>query len=238
MFFKAVAEDTVKPGRLISLVLSRLSSTSVAQLICPLASSPLCPSHRGRFVCPVPGQFRGHSDSQTWDNLDPRSPPHHRYRRNLGNTHTHTHIINQQYTTEKLSKKDSLHITPTATVHIEADWGSGQAVDKISPGTGLHIDTGVPLAAVVVEAGAGRQGDDAFVGLRVAAVEPDGSVRAAVVFGDAEGGHRIPGHAREAVPFSGHVAVTKGPGGGLFDVIVCVPPGFVQAGVRRARVQS
>lgn len=62
---------------------------------------------------------------------------------------------------------------------MEADWGSGQPVDKVSPGAGLHIHIGAPLAAVVVEAGAHRKGDGALLELRVAAVEPDGSVGAA-----------------------------------------------------------
>jgi len=121
---------------------------------------------------------------------------------------------------------------------MEADWGSGQAIDKISCFTGLHIYTGVPVAAVVVEAGTNRQGDDAFVGMRVAAVEPDRSMRATVVLRDAEGGHGIPGHAREAVPFSRHVAVTKGPAGWLVDEVVCVPPRVIQADVGRAWVQG
>lgn len=75
------------------------------------------------------------------------------------------------------------------------------------------------------------------MGLRVAAVEPDGSVGATVVLRDAEGGHGIPGHASEAVPFSRHAAVTQRHARRLVDVVVRVPPGFIQADVGRARVQ-
>ncbi len=121
---------------------------------------------------------------------------------------------------------------------MEADWGSGQAIHKVPSSTGLHIYTGVPVAAVVIEAGTDRQGDDAFVGLRVAAVEPDGSVGATVILRDAEGGHGVPGHASEAVPFSRHVAVAQGHAGWLVDVVVRVPPGFIQADVGRAGVQG
>lgn len=90
----------------------------------------------------------------------------------------------------------------TATVNMEADRGSGQAVYEVSPRTGLHVHAAVPLAAVVVEAGTDGQGDDAFVELRVAAVEPNGGVRATVILRDAEGGHGVAGHASEAVPFT------------------------------------
>lgn len=65
------------------------------------------------------------------------------------------------------------------------------------------------MAAVVIEAGTDRQGDDAFMWLRVAAIQPDGSMSATMVFRDAEGGHSIPSHASEAVPFSRHVAITE-----------------------------
>lgn len=121
---------------------------------------------------------------------------------------------------------------------MKADWGSGQAVYEVSPRTGLHVHAAVPLAAVVVEAGTDGQGDDAFVELRVAAVEPNGGVRATVILRDAEGGHGVAGHASEAVPFTRHVAVAHGLAGGLVDVVVRVPPGLVQADVGRARVQG
>lgn len=121
---------------------------------------------------------------------------------------------------------------------MEADRGFGQAIDKVSSVTGLHIYAGVPLAAVVIEAGTDGQGDDALVGLRVAAVEPDWSMGATVILRDAEGGHGVPGHAGEAVPFSRHVAVTQGHAGRLVDVVVRVPPGFIQADVGRAGVQG
>lgn len=125
----------------------------------------------------------------------------------------------------------------TATVNVEADGGSGQAVHEVPSRTGLHVNAGVPLAAVVVEAGAHGQGDDPVVELWVAAVQPDRGVRATVVLRDAEGGHGISGHASEAVPFPRHVAVTQGPAGRLVDMEICVPPGFVQADVGRAGVQ-
>lgn len=121
---------------------------------------------------------------------------------------------------------------------MEADRGSGQAVDKVPPSAGLHFHTGVPLAAVVIEAGTHRQADNAFIGLGVAAIEPDRSVGATVILRDAEGGHGIPGHASEAVPFSGHVAVAQGHTRCLVDMVVCVPPGLVQADVGRAWVKG
>lgn len=96
---------------------------------------------------------------------------------------------------------------------MEADRGPWQAVDKISSRTGLHIYTGVPLAAVVVEAGADGQGDNPIMELWVAAIEPDWGMGAAVVLRDAEGRHRITGHACEAVPLPRHMAVTKGHAG-------------------------
>lgn len=94
------------------------------------------------------------------------------------------------------------------------------------------------MAAVVTEAGTDGQGDNALTGLRVAAVEPDGSVGATVVLRDAKGGHGVPGHACEAVPFSGDMAVTEGHARRLVDVVVCVPPRFIQAHVGRAGVQG
>lgn len=93
---------------------------------------------------------------------------------------------------------------------MEADWGSGQAIHKVPSGAGLHLHAGVPLAAVVTEAGADGQGDDAFVGLRVAAVQPDWSASATVVLRDAERGHGISSHAGEAIPLSRQVAVAEG----------------------------
>lgn len=121
---------------------------------------------------------------------------------------------------------------------MEADGGSGQAVHEVPSRASLHVHAGVPLAAVVIEAGTHGQGDDTFVELWVAAVQPDGGVRATVVLRDAEGRHGVPSHASEAVPFAGHVAVTQGPAGRLVDVEICVPPGFVQADVGRAGVQG
>lgn len=94
------------------------------------------------------------------------------------------------------------------------------------------------MAAVFIEAGAHRQGDDVLVGLRVAAIEPDGRVGATVIFRDAEGGHGIPSHASEAIPLSRHVAVTQGHPRRLVDMVICVSPGFIEANVGRARVQG
>lgn len=94
------------------------------------------------------------------------------------------------------------------------------------------------MAAVVIEAGTHRQGDNAFTGLRVAAVEPDGSMGATVILRDAEGGHGIPGHASEAIPFSRHMAVAQRHASCLIDVVFSVSPGFIQADVGRAGVQG
>lgn len=84
---------------------------------------------------------------------------------------------------------------------MEADGGFGEAIHEVSSRTGLHVHAGVPLAAVVVEAGTHGQGDDAVLELGVAAVEPDGGVCSTVVLRDAEGGHGVSGQAGEAVPF-------------------------------------
>lgn len=121
---------------------------------------------------------------------------------------------------------------------MEADWGSGQAVDKVSPSAGLHIYTGIPLAAVVIETGTHRQGDDAFMGLGVAAIKPDGSMSATMILRDAESGHGITRHASEAVPLSRYLAVAQRHTRWLVDMIVCVSPGFIQADVGRAGVQG
>lgn len=121
---------------------------------------------------------------------------------------------------------------------MEAHRGSGQAVDKVSPGAGLHVHAGVPVAAVVIKAGAHGQGDHAVAGLRVAAVEPDGSVGATVILGDAEGGHGVASHASEAIPFPRHVAVTQGHARRHVDVVIGVPPRLSEADVGRAWVQG
>lgn len=153
-------------------------------------------------------------------------------------THTKTLLTQDKKMNSNSYRMNKCEFSLTATINMEADWGSGQAIHKVSSSTGLHIYTGAPPAAVVIEAGADGQSDDAFVGLRVAAVEPDGSVGATVILRDAEGGHGVPGHAGEAVPFSRHVAVTERHAGWLVDVVVCVPPGFIQADVGRAGVQG
>lgn len=69
----------------------------------------------------------------------------------------------------------------TTTVDMEANRRSGQAVHKVTPSAGFHIHAGIPLATIVSKAGTHRQSDDAFLELRVAAIEPDGSVAAAMV---------------------------------------------------------
>ena len=119
---------------------------------------------------------------------------------------------------------------------MEADGRPGQAVDVVAPRAGLHVHAGVPLAAVAVVAGAHRQRDYALCRFWVGAIEPDGSVSAAVILGDAEGWHGVPGHAREAVPLAGHVAIAERDAGRLVDVVVAVAKGLVQAGVGRTRV--
>lgn len=121
---------------------------------------------------------------------------------------------------------------------MEADWGFGQAIDKISSSAGFDVYTGIPSAAVVIEAGTHGQGDDAIAGLRVATTEPDGRVGATVILRDAESGHGIPGHAGEAVPVSRQVAVAERHTWCLVDVVVGVPPWFVQTDVGRAGVQG
>lgn len=218
-------------------------SLSFVKLICPLrASSPLCLSHPGMFVCLVPGQFQLRSDSQTQDICYLHNPPRHRYHRNLCNIHKDitTTIDKNTVLVAGLGNTLCVHQTCvlTATVNMKANWGSGQAVDKVAPSTSLHIYSGVPMAAVLIEAGAHGPCDDAFVRLRVAAAEPDGCVGATVILSDAEGGHGIPGHASEAIPLSRHMAVTQGHAGRLVDVVICVPPGFIEANVGRAWVQG
>lgn len=126
----------------------------------------------------------------------------------------------------------------TATVDMETDGRAWQAVHVVTAGAGLHIHAGIPLAAVVVEAGTGGQCDDATAGQWVAAVEPDGRVGAAVVLRDAEGGHGISRHAREAVPLPVHVVVAQGHAQGAVHVVVRVPPRLVQADVSGTRVHG
>lgn len=75
---------------------------------------------------------------------------------------------------------------------MEADWGSNQAVDKVSSRAVLRVHTDSPLAAVVIEAGADGQGDDALMGPRVAAAQPDWSVGTTGILRDAECGHGVP----------------------------------------------
>lgn len=121
---------------------------------------------------------------------------------------------------------------------MEADAGLGEVVHIVPPRAGLDLDGGVPEAAVAAEAGAGLAPHDAVGRARVAAVHPDGRVRATVVLGDAEGGHGIAGHAREAVPLAVDAAVARGLPVRAVDAVVRVPPGLVQADVGRAGVQG
>lgn len=126
----------------------------------------------------------------------------------------------------------------TATVGLETDGRSGQTINKVPCSTGLHLHTGVPLTAVVVEADTHRQADNALLTMRVAAIQPDGCMGATVVLRDAEGRHGISSHAGESVPFTRHVAVTQRNPRRLVDVEVRVPPRFIQADVGRAGVQG
>lgn len=83
---------------------------------------------------------------------------------------------------------------------MEADWGSRQEVDNVSSRAGLPVHTESPLAAVAIDAGAYGQGDDAFMGPRVALAQPDWSVGTTVILRDAECGHGVPRRYHEAVP--------------------------------------
>lgn len=85
---------------------------------------------------------------------------------------------------------------------MEADRGPWKAVDVVTAWAGFDIHIGRPVAAVVIEAGTGRQGDDAIVELRVAPIQPDGCVGATVVLLDAERRHGVTGHACESVPLA------------------------------------
>lgn len=124
------------------------------------------------------------------------------------------------------------------TVGVEADAGLAEVVHVVASRAGLDLDGGVPEAAVPTEAGAGLALDDAIGLARVAAVHPDGGVGAAVVLGDAEGGHGVARHAREAVPLPVDAAVARGLPVRAVDPVVRVPPGLVQADVGRAGVQG
>lgn len=136
------------------------------------------------------------------------------------------------------ASSEHLPASLTAAVNVEADGGFGEAVHEVSSRTGLDVHGGVPLAAVVVEAGTHGQGDDAVLELGVAAAEPDGGVCSTVVLRDAESGHGVASQAGEAVPLPRHVAVTQGDAGRLVHVELRVPPGFIQADVGRARIQG
>lgn len=121
---------------------------------------------------------------------------------------------------------------------MEADAGLAEAVHVVPPRAGLDLDGGVPEAAVPAEAGAGLAPHGTVGRARVAAVHPDGRVGAAVVLGDAEGGHGVPRHAREAVPLPVNATVARGLPVRAVDPVLRVPPGLVQADVGRAGVQG
>lgn len=72
----------------------------------------------------------------------------------------------------------------------------------------------------------------------MAAIQPDRSMGATVVLWDAKGGHSISCHPGETVPFSIHMAVTYWLVVRTIDLVVCVPPGFIQTDVGRAWVKD
>lgn len=119
----------------------------------------------------------------------------------------------------------------TPTVGMEAHTGLGEVVHVVPAWACLDFNGGVPEAAIAIEAGAGLARDDTIHLSWVAAVQPDGSVGATVVLWDAEGGHGIPSHASETIPLPFDLAVTRRLPVGAVDLMVCVPPGLVQADV-------
>lgn len=124
----------------------------------------------------------------------------------------------------------------TAAIDMVADTGLGQAIHVVATGASLDLQRGVPQAAVALEASTGPPLHNAIGFQGVAAVHPDWCVGPAVVFWDAEGGHGVARHAREAVPFPIHVVVAQGRILGLIQAVLRVPPGLVQADVGGARV--
>lgn len=61
---------------------------------------------------------------------------------------------------------------------------------------------------------------------------------ATVVLWDAKGRHSITSHASEAIPFPVDLTVARWLAVGTVYLMICVPPGLVQADVGRARVQG
>ncbi len=120
----------------------------------------------------------------------------------------------------------------TATVDVEADRGSGQAVDIVTLSTDLYIHISCPVTAVIIEASTCWEGDNAITRLRVAAVQPDGSMGTTVVLLDTEGWHSIPSHPRKAIPLSRHMPVAQRDSRRVVDVVVSVPPWFIQTDIR------
>lgn len=104
--------------------------------------------------------------------------------------------------------------------------------------TRLDVNRGIPKAAVPIEAGTGLARDDAIRLSRVAAVQPNGRMGAAVVLRDAEGRHSIASHASEAVPLPVDLTVARWLAVGTVYLMIRVPPGFIQADVGRAGVQG
>lgn len=70
------------------------------------------------------------------------------------------------------------------------------------------------------------------------AVEPGWCVGTTVVLLDAKGGHGVTGQTSEAVPLTIYMAVTQGHTSRVVDMVVGIPPWFVQADVGRAGIWS
>lgn len=104
--------------------------------------------------------------------------------------------------------------------------------------TRLDVNRGIPKAAVPIEAGTGLAWDDAIRLSRVAAIQPNGSMSATVVLRDAEGRHSIASHASEAIPLPINLTVACRLAVGTVYLMICVPPGLIQADVGRAGVQG
>lgn len=96
----------------------------------------------------------------------------------------------------------------------------------------------MPVAAVIIKACTCRQRDNAVGRLWVGAVEPDRCVGTAVVLFNAKGRHSITSHTGEAVPLTLYVAVTQGHTSRVVDMVVGIPPRFVQADVGQAGIWS
>lgn len=120
----------------------------------------------------------------------------------------------------------------TATVDVEADGGLGQAVDVVTLSTGLYIHISCPVTAVIIEASTRWEGENAIAKQRVAAVQPDWSMGTTVVLLDTEGWHSIPSHPCKAIPLSRHMSVAQRDSRRVVDVVVSVPPWFIQTDIR------